>query len=91
MYLELVMLLICIVASIKAYVTHKQFTKILEAIGAYNIACIRAGNYEGMLEYNCIGKSKKIFFNPFDWGHNNILSPDEYSLVEPYIDKKANL
>lgn len=72
----------------KNHVTYRNLTIIGKAILLYNLHQIETGSYKqaGFMDYCEIKDYYKVLFDHFNWGYKNLLPPDKYALVEPYID-----
>lgn len=69
--------------------TYKQHKIILQAIYNYRIDLHSKGiHYEIRVNYDDMESYNKTFYRLWDWGYKNILPPDKFELIKPYIKKK---
>ena len=75
---------ICVYMAAKNNNTYRMQMKILDAIYAYNIDCIK-GNKVSMVNFEDIESYKSTYFRLWDWGYKNILPKEKYEIIKPYI------
>lgn len=87
-------LLICVILLVKNEVTYRNMIIITKAIRDYNYEEI-IENRLIFVDYDDMESYQKVLFRIWDWGYENILPPDKYVLIAPYIkpyegNKKKN-
>lgn len=73
-----------IIGIIKSNNTYRMHMKVLFAIGRYQTEQIKSGKeievYIGHME-----KFDTTYERWWDWGYQNILPPDKFEIIKPYI------
>lgn len=79
--------IILIVALIKNEITYRNLMKIMDAIFAYQNDCIDKNDFNYKVNYSDMKGYDEVCDNWFDWGYKNILPPDKFEIIKPFIDK----
>lgn len=68
-------------------VAYKNHIIIINAIGDYKMACLKAFEFNAadLVGYDDVEAYEKTIFRFWDRGYENILPPEKFKLVEPYI------
>ena len=90
----LFLLLMPVILLVKNEVTYRNMTIITHAVHDYRSRQITE-NKPIFVDYDDMKSYRKVLFRICDWGYENILSPDKYVLIAPYIkpykgNKKKN-
>lgn len=81
------MLLTAIILGIKNEVTFHNLEIISDAIEAYEAD---TGEWrKGCEMFLKTREYDALYWNLFDWGYKNILPPEDFALIEPYIKKRG--
>lgn len=67
--------------------TYRQREKIIDAVYAYNLQCIKEHRFSELISYDCMRDYNSSLLDIFDWGCRNILPECEYRLIKPFIRK----
>ena len=70
---------------VKNEITFKNLCLIFDAVRLYNFDCIRNGNKADIVSFDNIKSYDEVYNNLFDWGYKNILPPDDFEKVKPFI------
>ena len=94
MVIVLCLLLMAVILLVKNDVTYRNMMVITNAIRDYRYEEITENN-PIFVDYDDMGSYLKVLFRIWDWGYENILPPDKYVLIAPYIkpykgNKKKN-
>ena len=82
-----VMLAMCFIVMAKNIVTYERRVLIYDAIFRYHINCIR--NKENIcVDYDDTEDYDKTLWRLHDWGYKNILPPEKFAIIKPFILKK---
>lgn len=76
------MLAVTILMLVKNENAYKNRDIIIEAIYEYNIASNRYGD---RIDYADIEPYDDTLYRWWDWGYENILPPDKFEIIKPYI------
>lgn len=68
-------------------VAYKNHIIIVNAIGDYKLACIKNFQFDAadLVDYDDAEAYEKTIFRFWDKGYENILPPEKFKLVAPYI------
>ena len=80
-------LIVCALILWKNDVTYKQHILVLNAIAAYRIEKILAGE-SSEVEFDDMEDYDKTLLRIWDWGYKRILPKDKFEIIKPYIKKK---
>lgn len=89
-----VVLILCVVLFVYAAVmgfkndaTFSARVKIVDAIHSYHMHCIISDNYEGarLVTFEDMESYNATMYRIWDWGYKNILPPEKFELVKPFI------
>ena len=82
-----VILIFCLIATIKNTNTFNCHEKIGKAIYKYKTRCIEECAWDDLhsIEYKDMEDYNKTFWRLWDWGYTRILSKDKFEIIKPYI------
>lgn len=93
----LVALVIAGVAVVRNEIVYKNYMIIVDAINNYIDDTIKNEGYyywkngesffENRVTFDDIRSYYKTFLRFWDWGYENILPPEKYEIIKPYIDE----
>jgi hypothetical protein len=82
-------LVINLLLMIKNQNAYLQRDKIIDAIYEYNHNLIMNDNADKVVSYDSIEPYVKTWLHLGDWGCTNIVPPDVYEKIKPYIETKC--
>ncbi len=88
LYIVIVLSIMAIVIDLKNRNTYKNQMIISNAIHSHNMDTIEKGCSVSIIHYTCMRKYSYSFLNIFDWDYKNIVSPEIYERLEPFIDEE---
>ena len=88
LFILVAMVVFCVVMLFKNTRTCVTHCVIANAICAYKIQCVY-DEVKPEVDYSDMCSYEATLFRLFDWGHEHILPPDKYIIIEPYIGKKV--
>ena len=83
-----VILIFCLIATIKNTNTFNCHEKIGKAIYKYKTRCIEECAWDDLhsVEYKDMEDYMTTFWRLWDWGYKRILPIDKFKIIEPYIE-----
>lgn len=88
----LLVTILCLILLLKNENTYKQHEIILTAIYNYRIDLHSKGiHYDFRVDYDDTEPYDKTFYRWWDWGYSNILPPDKFEILKPYIEERRQL
>ena len=82
----LFLILLCIFLA-KNFNTLKKHEIISTAIFYYNCTAISERRFEDQISYYVMESYEKTLFRVWDWGYKNIVPPDVFEKIAPFIKK----
>lgn len=86
-FFALLALLVCIFLIIKNENAEHNHTIIIDAIYAYQLDMCKMYIYDYEVDFKDMESYGKTLFRLWDWGYKNILPPDKFKIIKPYIYK----
>ena len=86
MCILMIALMMRILAMIRNEVAFKNQEKIGTAIFKYRIHMISNGFYNFVVSYDDMEPYELTMLRVWDFGYSNILPPDKYEVIKPYIE-----
>lgn len=81
-------IILMIILYFKNQITYKNMVIIANAIFLYNSEMIQSCNYDKIIDYDTVipvSVYNRTLYRLFDWSYYNILPPDIFALIKPYI------
>lgn len=88
LYIVIVLSIMTIIVDLKNRNTYKNQTIIINAIHRHNIDVLEKGCSVSIIHYTCMKSYFYSFLNIFDWDYKNIVSPEIYERIKPFIDEE---
>ena len=78
---------------IKNNVTFDMHDKLLDAIRDYKFDCIDRGDFDAahLVEFRDLEPYSKTLYRIWDWGYENILPPEKFELIKPFLTGKEKV
>lgn len=79
------MLALLILMAVKSENAYKNRDIIIEAIYKYRIMMITSNRRRDEIDYSDMESYDDTLYRWLDWGYENILPPDKFEIIKPYI------
>lgn len=82
----LLILFLSALIMIKNQVTHRQRTKVIDAIFEYDVEMIRIFRNSEQISYDSMESYLSTLLRLWDWGYKNIVSAEHFERIRAYIE-----